>query len=326
MTDSERVLAVSEIGKFTERQAGFLVHVMLHSGVCVGRQYCAYARIVRGQKMVDFFSRLVAKRYATPYSCGHNKATLYHVHHVDLYDAIGQKHARFRKRMALARAVERLMILDHVIAHAETSWLGAEADKVSYFLGSTALGRDQLPRVVFGTNGDVTTRFFPDKLPIGVSPDKRSYVLVYLLVDPATRDFRTFLRRHAELLRPMPKWTVRLLVPLGLEECIADYRRAFKEELASPLHAQVADELRWFCQHGKSLGAVERARLLRARRAFRSPRFLALRKAWALDGDRAIDVAMSTSLADAIARGDGSLECHEVSRQYVHLSALVGTA
>jgi hypothetical protein len=25
---------------FTERQAGFLVHVMLHSGVCVGRQYC----------------------------------------------------------------------------------------------------------------------------------------------------------------------------------------------------------------------------------------------------------------------------------------------
>ena len=250
MTETERVLAVAELGKFTERQAGFLVRVMLHSGVCVGRQYCTYARIVRGQKMVDFFQKLVGKRYATPYSCGHNKATLYHVHHVDLYETIGQKHARFRKRMALGRAVERLIILDHVIGHVEATWLGAEDDKVSHFLGSTPLGRDQLPRVVFGTNGDMTTRFFPDKLPIGMSPDKRSYVLLYLVVDPATRDFRTFLRRHAELLRALPKWTVRLLVPVGLEECVEDYRRAFREELATPLHAQVADELRWFCHHG----------------------------------------------------------------------------
>ena len=326
MTEAERVLAVAELGKFTERQAGVLVRVMLHSGVCVGRQYCTYARIVRGQKMVDFFQKLVGKRYATPYSCGHNKATMYHVHHVDLYEAIGQKHARFRKRMALGRAVERLIILDHVIGHVETTWLGAEDDKVSHFLGSTPLGRDQLPRVVFGTNGDTTTRFFPDKLPIGMSPDKRSYVLLYLVVEPATRDFRTFLRRHAELLRALPKWTVRLLVPVGLEECVEDYRRAFREELAIPLHAQVANELRWFCHHGKTSGAAERTRLLRARRAFRSPRFLALRRAWALDADRAIDVATSNSLADAVARGDGRLECHEVSRQYLHLSALVGTA
>jgi hypothetical protein len=326
VTETERILAVAELGKFTERQAGFLVRVMLHSGVCVGRQYCTYARIVRGQKMVDFFQKLVAKRYATPYSCGHNKATLYHVHHVDLYEAIGQKHARFRKRMALGRAVERLIILDHVLGHVDTTWLGAEDDKVSHFLGSTPLGRDQLPRVVFGTNGDTTTRFFPDKLPIGMWPDKRSYVLLYLVVDPATRDFRTFLRRHAELLRALPKWTVRLLVPVGFEECVEDYRRAFREELAIPLHAQVADELRWFCHHGRTSGPAERTRLLRARRAFRSPRFLALRRAWALDGDRAIDVATSNSLADAIARGDGRFECHEVSRQYLHLSALVGTA
>jgi hypothetical protein len=320
------VLAVTELGKFTERQAGFLVHVMLHSGVCVGRQYCTYARIVRGQKMVDFFKKLVTKRYATPYSCGHNKATVYHVHHVDLYDAIGQKHARFRKRMALGRAVERLIVLDHVIGHRHTTWLGAEDDKVSHFLGSTSLERGQLPRLVFGTNGNTTTRFFPEKLPIGVSQDGRSYVLLYLLVDPGTRDFRTFLRRHAELIRALPKWTISLLVPTGLEECADDYRRAFREELATPLHPQIAEELRWFCHHGKTSGPDNRARLLRARRAFRSPRFLALRNAWLLDGDRAIDVAMSASLADGIARGDGRLECHGVSRQYLHLSALVGTA
>ena len=104
MTHAERVSAVAALG-FTERQAAFLVLVMLHSGVCVGRQYCAFAGIVRGQKMADFFQKLAAKRYATPYPCGHNKARVYHVHNAKLYDAIGQRDVRFRKRSALARTI-----------------------------------------------------------------------------------------------------------------------------------------------------------------------------------------------------------------------------
>ena len=48
MTHQERVSAVAALG-FTERQADFLVHVMLHSGVCLGRQYCTFAGIARGQ-------------------------------------------------------------------------------------------------------------------------------------------------------------------------------------------------------------------------------------------------------------------------------------
>ena len=43
MTHEERVSAVAALG-FTERQAAFLVQVMLHSGVCLGRQYCTFAR------------------------------------------------------------------------------------------------------------------------------------------------------------------------------------------------------------------------------------------------------------------------------------------
>ena len=70
MTHAERVSAIAALG-FTERQAAFLVLVMLHSGVCVGRQYCAFAGIVRGQKMADFFQKLVARRYATPLSLIH---------------------------------------------------------------------------------------------------------------------------------------------------------------------------------------------------------------------------------------------------------------
>ena len=163
MTHAERVSAVAALG-FTERQAAFLVLVMLHSGVCVGRQYCTFAGIVRGQKMADFFQKLTAKRYATPYPCGHNKARVYHVHNAKLYDAIGQRDVRFRKRSALARTIERVMMLDHIIAHRDITWLGAEHDKVAHFLTTTSLRREELPRLTFGRGADVTVRVLPRQI------------------------------------------------------------------------------------------------------------------------------------------------------------------
>ena len=63
MTADERVQAVVKFG-FTERQARFLVAVMLHSGVCLLRQYTAFAGIVHGQKTRKFFAKLV--RHGTP--------------------------------------------------------------------------------------------------------------------------------------------------------------------------------------------------------------------------------------------------------------------
>lgn len=325
MTLAERVDAVAAKG-FTERQAGFLVQVMLHAGVCVGRQYCAYARIARGQKVADFFQKLVQKRYATPYPCGHNKARVYHLHHIALYDAIGEPHARFRKRMALGRAVERLMVLDHVIAHRDLTWLGSEQDKLAHFLTAISATRDELPRLAFGAPPDTTVRFFPDKLPIGVSADQRSYVLPYVVSRPWPYDFRAFLRRHAALLRTLPSWCVRLLIPSPLRVFTDAYSRAFQDELGRPLAAPVAEEFRWFCRLNGRAAATDQTRAQRARRAFGSPRFRALQRAWLLDGDRVIELAMSTALADAIARGQGRLECHELSRQYLHLSPLVGSS
>jgi hypothetical protein len=54
--------------------------------------------------------------------------------------------------------------------------------------------------------------------------------------------------------------------------------------------------------------------------------FLRRQKAWLQDGDRVVDVAMSSSLADAIARENGRFERHELSGQYFHLASLVGSA
>ena len=41
MTFEERVVAVAQLG-FTERQARFLVHVMLFGGLCLPRQYARF--------------------------------------------------------------------------------------------------------------------------------------------------------------------------------------------------------------------------------------------------------------------------------------------
>jgi len=55
---------------FTDRQARFLVQVLLHAGVFVPRQYCQFAGIVHGQKTADFLAKLVERHFATPITTG----------------------------------------------------------------------------------------------------------------------------------------------------------------------------------------------------------------------------------------------------------------
>jgi hypothetical protein len=213
-------------------------------------------------------------------------------------------------------------------------WLGSEQDKVAHFLTTTSLDRDALPRLAFGVKPHITVRHFPDKLPIGVSPDGRRHAFLYLLVHPLPQDFRVFLRRHAELLRALPSWSIQLLVPVeqpdteGRAQHLAElYESAFRQELAAPLDPVTANELRWFWEASTLAPAVaEDTRMRRARRIFGTPRFRALRRALELDGHRAVDVATSRSLADAINRAEGQIERHEIRRQYLRLLHLVGTA
>ena len=79
------------------------------------------------------------------------------------------------------------------------------------------------------------------------------HAFLYLLVSPLPHDFRVFLRRHAELLRALPAWSIQLLVPVeqtdseGRAQDLADlYESAFRHELGTPLDPVTANELRWF--------------------------------------------------------------------------------
>jgi hypothetical protein len=325
MTHDEQTQAIVAFG-FTTRQAGFLAAVIRHAGVCLARQYCTYAGIVRGQKTHDFFGTLVTKRYATAYSGGPRQARIYHVHHKRLYSAIGEPDARFRKPLAVARAVERLMVLDHVLAHRDLVWLASEREKVAYFGSATSLRPAELPALTFGVGTATTTRYFPDKLPIGVSSDGRRHAFVYVVTQDVPLDFRAFLHRHAELLRALPDWEIRLLMPRHLTASTAAYREAFHEELADPLRPAVADELGWYFRQLRAVPDTVGVRLRAAQRTFAAPRYRALYRTWQRDGDRVLHATTSPVLADSVARRNGRLDCHVPAHQYLHLTPLVGTA
>ena len=130
----ERVNAVIAFG-FTERQARFLLNVLLHSGVFVERQYCGFAGIVHGQKSTDFLKTLVERRFATPISTGKlHRGRMFHVHYKPLWAAIGEPDNRFRKPTAQGRMIERVMLLDAVLDDREFIWLGPSTDKRRHFI------------------------------------------------------------------------------------------------------------------------------------------------------------------------------------------------
>jgi hypothetical protein len=330
VTFADRVQRIAGFG-FTERQASFLVTVMLHAGVCVERQYCAAARLVHGQVTRDFFSDLVAKRHVTVHPCARRRARVYHVHAKRLYDAIGEPNNRHRRPMALGRAIESLMVLDAVLAEPQVTWLATEQDKLAHFTLTAGLRREELPQLVFRNETSQTVRYFPDKLPIGLHPDRRTHVFLYVVHRAAPGDFRVFLYRHVTLLRTLPRWTVRLLIPPHLHDVAPVYQRACEEELGVRLAPDTVEELRWYF-HQRRQAAMDPAtitdesRFRRSRRAFGAPRYRVLYRHWLLTGEPLVNALLSPVLSDAMTRGTGQVETHVLTRPYHHLAPLVGTA
>ena len=201
MITNQRVRAIERFG-FSERQARFLVTVMLHSGVFLERQYCTFAGIVHGQKTTDFLRKLIDEKLAVAVSSGAlHRGRLIHVRHKPLYAAIGQVDNRHRKPAELGRLIERVMLLDTVLDAPQFTWLGTEQDKLWHFQRSLgdSLRMDEFPQLTFGVRPRETVRYFPDKMPIGIHPQEEQIVFLYLVTQRSTLDFRLFLGRHAEL-------------------------------------------------------------------------------------------------------------------------------
>jgi hypothetical protein len=327
VTAEDRVKAVAEFG-FTERQARFLVLVMRHAGVCLLRQYASFASIVHGQKTRAFFEKLVSRRYASAYPCRHNRARLYHVHHVGLYRAIGEPNSPHRRPVAAGSIRERLMVLDSMLANPELNWLATDAEKVAHFTTVTPpVPVEKLPRLTMKAKSPPVGDPFPDRLPIGIDSNGRAMFLY--LVRPYTRDdLQAFLSRHAELLCSLPSWTLRLVFPRQLAHAYEAFQAVVREEWESPLHACTVEELKWYFEQRRTTprarfrpGADER--LDGAAQAFERPRFYALYRRWLRDGDRAFEAASSPLISETLARGAGRIECLVLPHRYDHLAPLV---
>lgn len=330
--NTERAEAVATFG-FTDRQARFLVQVLLHAGVFVERQYCQFAGIVHGQKSSDFLTRLVERRYATAVPTGPlHRGRLFHVHYKPLWAAIGEPDSRHRKPAALGRLIERVMLLDAVLGDPSHLWLGPSRDKLRHFAGAFGdrVRQNELPHLTFGAGSAKTVRYFPDKLPIGIQPYAPPHVLLYLVTNPSPADFRAFLLRHTTLLGALREWTIRLLVPTPLARVAPRFERAAREHVATRLSPSSADELSWFFRERQRPGVLPARppdrRFRDDAKAFAGPRFAALYRAWLAEGDPVLWTAQSVVVPDAVERGEGHVESVRLSRQYLHLSPLVGLA
>lgn len=332
MTHDERVAAVASYA-FTPRQAAFLTTVMLHAGVCVQRQYCAFAGIARGQVIRNFFAMLTTRGFATVYPCARRGAQVYHVHHKALYRAIGEPDSRCRRRASVERAIERLMVLDAVLMRRGLTWLATERDKVAYCLHQRHFNAEELPSLTFGTGDHRTTRYFADRLPIGVPQAGDELTFMYLVTEPTGRGCREFLEAHSRLLRRVSRWRLLLVVPARLQTAEVHHRKAVADFCAPPLRPDVLDEFRWYCTVRQSVDAAgaralhaDVARYGRARRAFGTPRFYAAYREWLRDGDSAFGRLLSPALHESWRAQTISVETLVLPYVYAELSSLVQTA
>jgi len=195
--------------------------------------------------------------------------------------------------------------LDAVVATSTTEYLATADEKAQ-----------RLP---------VVAHLFKDKHPVGVDPDGR-VVLFYIATEACSHRFLGFLQRQQSLLRSLPTWTLRIVVPswpLGLDKA---YLMA-NPELSQVLSRKHVERLRaYFEQRRAAPTADPRPRSADfdlARRAYRGERFELLYRGWLIEGDSVLEAASSSHFEEALKDGRGRIESVVLPHQYRHLSLLV---
>ncbi|MGH9407829.1 MAG: hypothetical protein ACRD1V_00085 [Vicinamibacterales bacterium] len=241
MSTEDRVKAVAEFG-FTERQARFLVTVMLHSGVCLLRQYTAFAGIRHGHKTRKFFAKLVRGGLAVEYPCRHNRGRLYHVRAKPLYRAIDQTDSRYRRPLSATRVVENLGFLDALLSSPSVVWLGTSDDTRVHLPSLAGVSPEQLDPVIAD---DVrSTRAVRGRMATGIDLSGR-WVFLYVPTDTRIEGFHWFVQRHAGLLATLASWMVRVVFQPPLGSAPDRYAETFKLAIAS-VQPDILKTLRWY--------------------------------------------------------------------------------
>jgi len=323
MIPQDRIKAVSDFG-FTERQACFLVTVMMNGGVCVPRQYAQAVGTAYGQNVNAFFDKLVDRGFAVECSCVHNRARVYQLRYQPIYRAIGEPNSPNRKPIAAAGVVQRLMLLDAIFSQPDVAWLSTVSDKVAFFTAASSCAPELLPHKSVGAGANITVQLFPDALPIGIQDSGRP-VFIFVVNSWNSDDLRAFVQRHGDLLVALPGWTIRLVLPTHFEGVKSRFEDIVRDELASPVSPRSFEELRWYfeqTQRPTPRENDEADRFRRVGRAFAGARWRLLYRRWLTDGDSALNFATSAVIREALTRGDGVIESQVLTHSYRHLSPL----
>jgi hypothetical protein len=222
------------------------------------------------------------------------------------------------------------MVLDAIVEDPDLVWLGTADEKAAHLLAITRIEQADLPHVTVGDGAARTVRYFPDRLPIGIHLAGRG-VVVYVVTDPWLDEFRVFLERHAALLRVLPAWTLRIVVPPHFPDIAQRSKQVVWNQLLTPLRTDLLDELRWYFEQVRSHPTPSRSddldgRFYRARDAFSAPRFKALYKVWKQDGEPALARAGSRAISESVEAGTGRVETVELGHRYGHLSLVAAVA
>ena len=153
-------------------------------------------------------------------------------------------------------------------------------------------------------------------------------MFLYLATREVPAEFRVFLLRHADLLKSVDEWTIRVLLPRRFRKAATLYRHAVRDAFMMPLTPRDTDELDWFFRARRcELVCPGRDRdfdLSIVSRKFAAARFEALYHVWRQRGVQALWATQTPTLRDQLQRRSGRVEFVELPHQYLQLAPLVG--
>jgi hypothetical protein len=230
--------------------------------------------------------------------------------------------------MSAARVVERLTLLDAVLACPEVLWLATNEEKRAHLSSLAAISSDEAATLTLQKRVSRPARCARDEMPIGIDLAGR-WVFIYVVTGDQLDGFHGFLQDHAADLAALRAWTLRIVFPSHLPWLGEQYQEHARQELAKPW-PDLIKRLKWYFtqRRAESLEDTlidDQERYDEERFCFRATRYQVLYQRWLSEGDSALEVLSSGATADAIMRGAGLIECHVLPFAYRHLSPLVGS-